>query len=848
MSPTLQRIRHNIQGHVQGVGFRPFVYREATALTLTGFICNTHTGVHIELQGKHNALQAFHDALNTKLPPLASIHTHTQEHIPLQANDTGFQIIISQSNKQTPHTVLISPDMAPCKACLNEMFNPYDRRAYYPFINCTDCGPRITITANVPYDRHNTSMQCFPLCPDCAKEYHDPTNRRFHAQPNACAKCGPHIWLGTSGDDTDGSTSGDAPDEPQGHTKPRESMPKESTQDILQGILKALQEGKILAIKGLGGFHLVCDATNKSAIARLRERKHRPHKPLAVMVPDIDHARKLAHIHDAEATQLLSPERPIVLVRQRPNTLPANIAPDTAKYDNPFASDTDLGDSLNTNLGISLGNSPTLGIMLPSTPLHELILHQYQKPLVMTSGNASGDPICLGNREALTALAKIADLFVLHNRDILIRQDDSVLCIDIPQSHIPPETFSEVSPKVSPQTSLMSRRSRGFMPRPLRLPHKSPPILALGAMLKNTLCCTRGQEAFVSQHIGDLESPATLAFFEDMAERLPHFLHAKPEAIVADLHPDYPSTLLAIEYAEEQNIPLIQVQHHVAHAYAVLAEQGHTAPALALCLDGTGLGFDKTIWGGELLFVHPHALGTSSTHDAYIRLGHIQPMPMPAGDADVRAPWRLAAALASLHTDIPSTRPWVWETDTNQALMASHISSLVHAEHGFTTTSCGRLFDAVSALLGLCHTISHEGQAAIRLEHVANTVSICPPEHIIPLDIHNHSGCLQLDTHTLFRHSMIGWQQQSSIPLLAAAFHESLAQGLAKLAHQGAKSTNLTKVVLTGGVLHNARLRKALCKALHSYGLTPLLPQAFPPNDGSISLGQAMYANCLLHL
>lgn len=883
----MRRHGYTIGGQVQGVGFRPFVYRAATRCQLTGHVGNTSDGVRVEVQGTDEALDAFAHALGHELPPLARITSLRREELPLADNETAF--VIAHSEGHHGHAVLVSPDVATCDNCLADMRDPANRRYRYPFTNCTDCGPRYTITRSIPYDRATTSMSCFPLCPDCAAEYNDPLDRRFHAQPNACPVCGPRVWLTAA---------------PEGD--PRVPGPELAEgQCAVEETAAALRAGKIVAVKGLGGFHLVCDAASDKAVALLRERKRRPHKSLAIMVPDLETARRVAFVSDAEAAVLTSPERPIVALESR-GALPSGIAPDV----------------------------DSIGVMLPYTPLHHLLLEAFagRSPLpalVMTSGNAGGEPISLGNREALARLRHIADLFLLHNRDILIRADDSVIRVEAealgrggrtslakgilpsPTSALPPlktftcgceekperqkeaasgfsteqnaqcypqkdipKTDDETAPcpsgtpsgiAVPPSESLgkgggegapfsrksslprspfslhFFRRARGFVPRPLELPRDAGRcVLATGAELKNTLCLTRGKDAFLSQHVGDLKNLETFEFFQNMAEHLSGLLEVRPEAVVCDLHPDYLST----GYALDSGLPVLRLQHHFAHIYGVLAENKHNAPALGLALDGTGYGTDGTIWGGELLFVDPQA----ASEERYGgRIGRLAPFPLPGGEAAIREPWRIASGFMGF-PEAEGTREWFAEH--MDALLgvagkhAVHAAILELANRGSTpmTSSCGRLFDAVSALLGLCPAITYEGQAAIRLEaHQDISVTTIPP-----FPVKERGGLLELDTTAFFLHLLELRRAGVPVPDLARRFHLGLAEGLADLALSGARRCGVRTVALSGGVFHNRTIALLLPEALARRGLVPLTHRSLPPGDGGLSYGQAAWASYIL--
>ncbi len=778
-----------VEGQVQGVGFRPFVYRTAKRLGLTGTVGNTSEGVRIEVQGSPEAVAGMMRALREELPPLARITSLREEDLDALPEETTFEIAVSSGRHG--HGVLISPDIATCDACLAELFDPEDRRFLYPFINCTDCGPRFTITRSIPYDRAVTSMACFPFCPDCEAEYGDPEQRRFHAQPNACPVCGPRVWVARPGE----------PTEPPAEC--RDFLP------AFREIVAALADGAVVAIKGLGGFHLVCDACNRNAIRRLRERKHRPHKALAVMVADLEAARRVARLSPAEEAALQSRERPIVIVPRLAGVLPAELSPDTND----------------------------VGLMLPYTPLHHVLLRLYAettgRPAVLTatSGNAGGEPVSLGNREALLRLGGIADLFLLHDRDILIRADDSVIRV--------PDAGGDV---------LFFRRARGFVPSPIPLGNNGPCVLSLGAELKNTICLTKGADAFVSQHIGDVQNVETECFFRQAQQHLIGLLEVRPEVAVCDLHPDYVST----RCAEESGLPVLRLQHHFAHIHAVLAEHGHAAPALGLALDGTGWGEDGTVWGGELLFVHPEAacavpgpFGPSTPDPAQRRLGRLSAFPLPGGEAAIREPWRIACGLASLVCPESDPVPLSGSVCPGDPEATCRIREAVRrlARHdGLRTSSCGRLFDAVSAVLGLCSAISYEGQAAIRLEQAQDFED----RGMLDPRLREQDGLIELDAGELFRQVVELRAAGLNAGAAARRFHRGLIEGLADLAAIGAEHTGVHHVALSGGVLQNMTVARELPEALRRRGLIPLTHRMLPPGDGGLSLGQAVWARFCL--
>lgn len=779
----MKRHHYELTGQVQGVGFRPFVYRTAQKLRLTGFVGNTPSGVQIEVQGKESSLDAFTLALRHDLPPLAHVVTCQCTELSIYPEESIFRIVISRNSGS--HTALVSPDVATCADCLADMHE--GRRKGYAFTNCTNCGPRYTITRSIPYDRPKTSMACFPLCPECQVEYDAPGDRRFHAQPNACPVCGPQLWLAKNIDDH-------LPENPP------------TTNECLETVVKALIAGKIVAIKGLGGFLLTCDARNREAILRLRERKHRPHKSLAVMLPNLEAARQVVRLNPQEESLLLSKEAPIVVAkRQDTDPLPREIAPDL----------------------------DSIGVMLPYTPLHHLLLEafskisQYNAPaLVMTSGNAIGEPIALGNREALQRLQGIADLFLLHNRDILVRVDDSVVRV--------------LRPLQGEKNQLQFlRRARGFVPQPIfltPLAKERNALLAVGGELKNTFCLTRQNQAFVSQHIGDMEHFETLGFFQETVNHLTNLLEVDIQAVVRDKHPDYASSQFAEEMAQQKEIPVLRLQHHFAHIYSVLAEHHVSDPALGLALDGTGFGDDGTIWGGELFFVNPEAVCQENPEPGE-RLGRLSPFPLPGGEIAIREPWRLAVAFRTLCGLLPQKNP-------QEQAVAEMVRASLQSRKAFVpfTSSCGRFFDAVSAQLNLCRTITYEGQAAILLEQAQNQNSTFNSLKTPDFLRQDASGLLELDTQQFFQYLLE--MQASGYPISAIArqFHLVLVENLAEMAVRAAKAKNVKTIALAGGVLLNATIARHLPDALLRRGLSPLLSQHLPPGDGGICLGQAEWA------
>ncbi|GAU09281.1 carbamoyltransferase HypF [Desulfoplanes formicivorans] len=766
-----RRIRLTITGQVQGVGFRPFIYGLAHEFKLTGSVLNAPEGVIIEIQGEPANIDALLHGLQTRLPPLARIVSCQQESIPPLDGDNAF--VILQSTQGKGHHVLISPDVATCADCLQDIFDPDNRRHLYPFTNCTNCGPRYTITRSIPYDRDKTSMACFPLCPQCDQEYRDPLNRRFHAQPNACPQCGPHVWL------TDGIKERICPDPL-----------------ALRETARLLFEGKIIAIKGLGGFHLACDATSTTSVNQLKTRKNRWGKPLAIMVPDLETAQTVCTVSDKDRELLSGHIRPIVVMPRRPaSALARELSPDT----------------------------DFLGVMLPYTPLHHILLHHYAQlcgpsripALVMTSGNLSSEPICLGNREALSRLAAIADYFLLHNRDILIRCDDSVV-------------------RHNQKTPQFLRRARGYTPGPIFLAQSGPCVLGVGPELKNTLCLTKENQAFVSQHIGDMENLETFEFFKEIAAHLQDILQVVPKAVVRDLHPDYLSSRFADQY---KDIPVFSLQHHFAHIHAVLAENRFQGRALGLALDGTGLGTDGTLWGGELLAVDTHTLD-------HHRTGRFDHLRLPGGEAAIKEPWRIARSmLCDLGIQAPGSRDWPWlKPFARQDAFIPHM--LAKQINTPVSSSCGRLFDGVAALLGLKLTIAYEGQAAIMLEAIQDR-----GEHTgYACSVREQDGMLVLGTRELFAQVVGDWEKGIDAGIISRRFHLGLMHGLAAWADQGAQQQGVSTIGLSGGVMQNQTLSLELPPLLEQKGLTVLVHNHLPPNDGCISLGQAVYGRQQLRM
>ena len=764
---AVERRAIRVRGAVQGVGFRPFVFRLARDLGLAGWVLNDSEGVSIEVEGEADVLASFERRLRADAPPLARVdrvQAATQQRL---GGELDFRILASRAGAVT---TAIPPDSVTCDDCLGELFRPVDRRHRYAFINCTQCGPRYTLTRSLPYDRARTSMAGFAQCPRCLREYTDPASRRFHAEPNACPACGPTLALVDA-----------------------KAQPIEG--DPIAATLALLRAGAIVAVKGLGGFHLACDARNAAAVARLRERKHRDEKPFAVMAANVASALPWVRAGAAEQALLQSRERPIVLLPMQPG----------------------YGERL---VGVAPGLD-ALGMMLPCTPIQFLLFHEaagrpagshwlhdvHELLLVMTSANPGGEPLVTGNGEALARLAGIADALLLHDRDIVARCDDSVL---------------RLGAAGAPQ---FVRRARGYTPVPIKLPRAGPSLLATGAWLKNTVCVTRGDEAFLSPHIGDLDNAATCGALVEAVQHLCDVLDVRPQAVAHDLHPDFFSTRFALEFAAARGLPAHAVQHHHAHVAAVAAEHGVDGPLLGLALDGIGLGDDGAAWGGELLAVD----GAT-----FRRLGHLSTLAMPGGDAVAREPWRMAAA--ALHrigrgADIARRFAGRPAAPAVAAMLARELRSP-------PTSSMGRWFDAAAALLGVRETSAYEGQAPMLLEACAGAGSDAfddEPENLVRV----------LADGTLDPGALIArLADEADASRGAMLFHRAIAAGLDRWVGAAAASTGLRTVALAGGCFLNRLLTALVVGRLESRGLVVLQAQQAPPNDGGIALGQAWAAIC----
>ncbi len=758
--PTVQRLRITLRGAVQGVGFRPFVYRLATEMSLTGWVLNSSSGLVVEVEGPEDALRRFEERIERERPAVSVVTARESARIPAEGS-TRFEIHASDGD--TGKSVNVLPDLATCADCRNELFDPANRRFQYPFTNCTNCGPRYTIVVDIPYDRPNTTMRDFVLCAACKEEYENPANRRFHAQPNACPVCGPKL---------DGTIS---------------------------EVAAVLRKGEIVALKGIGGFQLLADARQPAAVARLRQRKHREEKPFALMMPSLATAREYCEIAPAEVELLESPAAPIVLLRPKPGT---DIAWNVAHC------------------------SPYLGVMLPYSPLHHMLMRECPFPLIATSGNRSDEPIAIANDEAAVRLKDIADHFLMHNRPIVRACDDSVVRLTRGKAGI-------------------LRRARGYAPLGVRVARAVPPVLAVGGHLKNTVAIGVGQDIFLSQHIGDLETLEARQAFEEAIADLCRLYSFKPEAVVCDLHPDYSST----HWAEESGLPVIRVQHHQAHVAACAAENNIDGPYLGVSWDGTGYGLDGAIWGGEFFLVEG---------EQFERVAHLRPFGLPGGDAAVREGWRSAASLLFelekkgipglataarpgaphvnedelIRDGVPHVSLFLRDVGTTEPstgkprLDAARVRSML--ERGINvvpTTSVGRLFDAVASISGVARENRFEGQAAMLLE---NEIGALRTEEAYPLPGGDWGPLIPA----------VVADQRAGIPVsvIAARFHNALIAWIVEVAER----TGLKQIVFSGGVFQNRYLTERAAAALEARGYAVHTHRRVPPNDGGIALGQVV--------
>jgi len=749
----------NITGIVQGVGFRPFIYNLAKKYNLLGYVLNDTSGVSIEVEGEGATVDEFVETVRNQSPPRAVIfEMQTRQVDPLDYKD----FVIRQSKDQAERFVPISPEIATCEDCLSELFDQDDRRHRYPFINCTNCGPRFTIVKDIPYDRKFTTMTPFSMCEKCQGEYDDPTNRRFHAQPNACPVCGPSLSLLDS------------------------ERVKIDVPDVIAEVCRLLKEGKIVAIKGLGGYHLACDAQNEEAVSTLRSRKYREYKPFALMAKDIETVKRLCYVNEEEEKLLNGTIRPIVLLRKKP--------------DCPVAEDV-------------APNQKYHGMMLPYTPLHHVIVAESGLVLVMTSGNISSEPIVYYDDEAFERLKKIADFYCIHNREIHIRTDDSVC-------------------RVWQDKEVVLRRSRGYVPYPLLLSfHFEGQILACGAELKNTFCLTRDNYAFMSHHIGDLENLETLTSFEQGIEHFKRIFNIEPSFLAYDLHPEYLSTKYALSL---DRIPKIGIQHHHAHIVSCMGDNGIDGEVIGVSFDGTGYGSDGKIWGGEFLLCD---------YKGFKRVAHLEYTPLPGGERAIKEPWRMAASFLNkiygddmLELDID----FIKSLDRNKW---ATIKKMI--DRGFNspmTSSTGRLFDAISALVGVRKEVYYEGQAAIELEMAAGKGE----EGSYPFGLKNIEDKTEVVLEPVIRKIVSDISSGVAVGAISSRFHNTIAEIILHICLKIQKTDGMERVVLSGGVFQNMFLLNRTFALLVANGFEVYTHHRVPPNDGGIALGQAIIANELI--
>ncbi|MEW6162005.1 MAG: carbamoyltransferase HypF [Nitrospirota bacterium] len=818
------RVKILVRGIVQGVGFRPFVYSLAKTLNLKGLVMNSSRGVTIEIEGNNSS--TFIERLTREAPPLSQIMEIDIIPMPYHGYQ-DFQIVRS---KDEGSFTLISPDVSLCEDCLRELLDKNDRRYLYPFINCTNCGPRYTITKSVPYDRPSTTMSVFQMCPKCEEEYHNPEDRRFHAQPNACAACGPHVELIVKNESNPPSPPYFPPY--QGGTKrDKEGMRGLLGEELkvyekgnpIEATIKLMKEGKVVAIKGLGGFHLGCDATNDEAVKTLRLRKRKSNKPFALMAPDVGTIKKFCDVSKEEEELLISNKRPIVLLKKRQNSLPDAIAP----------------------------NNPCLGFMLPYTPLHYLLFFyplnekfRRLKPaatasglstidyrlttnfdaLIMTSGNLSEEPIVIDNNEAFSTLSDIADAFLIHNRDIFMRVDDSVVRVISQELKIKNQKLGSLTPD-SRLPTFFIRRSRGYVPDPIPFHEEGPEVLGCGADIKNTFTLTKGGFAIPSQHIGDMENYETLRFFEESLENLKDVYRVEPVALAYDLHPGYLSTQWALR---QEDIEKIGIQHHYAHIASVMAEKGIKRRVIGFSFDGTGYGTDGNLWGGEILIANI---------EGFERVGHFRYIPLPGGEVAIKEPWRTAVS-------------YIWNMAQDKAMdylesigfldkygheTTENISRIIDKKQFSPLSSgAGRLFDVVSAILGICDKNTFEGEAAIALE------AITRPDVVddYPVDI-KFREAIEIDFSQTFLRIIEDSIKGEDEGVIASLFHNTVATAIFRIAQKLSSLYMIKEVVLSGGVFQNIYLLERTIARLKSIGMEVYVNEKVACNDAGISLGQA---------
>lgn len=756
MQPAIRRAQIVVEGAVQGVGFRPFIYRLAEEMRLPGWVSNTPQGVVIEVEGASPQLDEFARRIELEKPPHACIQSLRRSDCD-PTGYTGFEIRASSSVGK--RTALLLPDLATCEECRVELFDPQNRRFLYPFTNCTHCGPRFSIIESLPYDRPNTSMKIFPMCSECRTEYENPLDRRFHAQPNACPICGPHLefW------DEAGKIVA-------------------CYHEALRAAAQAIREGRIVAVKGLGGFHLMADVRNGDAIIRLRQRKHREEKPFALMFPDLEAIEAECRVSKLEASLLKSPQSPIVLLERIDSAVGGRRSPlDCIAPDNPY-----------------------LGAMLPYTPLHSILLRELKAPVIATSGNRSDEPICIDEQEALQRLAGIADCFLVHNRPIVRHVDDSIV-------------------RVMAGREAILRRARGYAPAPIDLGRPLPPILATGAHLKNTIALSAGTNVFISQHIGDLETEPAYRAFQEVIGSFQNVYETAPERAACDLHPDY----LSSQFALNTGLPLIQVQHHYAHVLSCMAENRIEPPVLGVAWDGTGLGLDGTIWGGEFL---------RATPDGFQRAAHLRTFPLPSGDRAVKQPRRVALGLLYERFGdeafaLANLAPLRAFAESELRLLRDMLKRQINSPR---TSSAGRLFDAVASLLDIRQELAFEGQAAMQLEFALpnRCGDDAYPFAIIPAG--SESASMVVDWSPMLDALLADIRAGCAAAECSLRFHNGLADAIVAIARRVGEE----KVALSGGCFQNRYLCERAIRRLREEGFQPFWHRLVPPNDGGISLGQ----------
>lgn len=763
---SVQRLKVTVRGAVQGVGFRPFIYRLATELGLCGWVLNSSAGVFIEVEGAPERLREFLLKIEREKPAISFIQSLESTYL----DPVGYADFEIRASEYGEKTAMVMPDVATCPDCLREVLDPANRRYLYPFTNCTNCGPRFTIIESLPYDRPATSMKKFTMCASCEAEYGDPRDRRFHAQPNACPACGPHLELWT-----------------------RDHTSLATHNDSLKLAAERIRRGEIVAVKGLGGFHLIVDARSEDAVRELRRRKHREAKPFALMYPSLEMIERDCEVSDVESRLLCSPEAPIVLLKRRAGT-DVRISP-----------------------AVAPGN-PYLGVMLPYTPLHHLLLRELGFPVVATSGNRSDEPICTDEHEALERLADIADTFLVHDRPIVRHVDDSIV-------------------RVVMGRELVLRRARGFAPLPVMLELEMNAALGVGAHQKNTIAAAVGKQAFVSQHIGDLETAQAFGAFEKVIESFRALYELKPEQIACDMHPNYMSS----QYAHRQQVPVCEVQHHYAHALSCMAENGISAPALGISWDGSGFGPDNTIWGGEFLRITP---------EVYERLGYLRTFRLPGSEKAVREPRRIAVGVlyemfgdqifASEHpeeADRRGKRKPLLPLDAFTAEEQSIVKTML--ERGLNsprTSSAGRLFDAAASLIGVRQFARYEGQAAMELEFLALQSDT---EARYTINVEPEGKAFIVDWARMVVEIMSDVSDGVSQPVMARKFHNSMVESMVRMARYAGEE----KIVLSGGCFQNKLLTESAVTRLRQEGYRVYWHQRIPPNDGGISLGQIVAAS-----